>query len=97
MVLGYLQPDEASVTIQDRHLGLRTAIEKKHGELYDRLARSTASDTIDLERVDDSGPVCRCIPGRTSADRRERRQRQQPVRVGVAYDAAFCFYYRRQP
>lgn len=49
MVVGYLRPDE-SVTIQDRHLGLRTAIEQGAGDLYDRLGRS-ATDTIDVERV----------------------------------------------
>jgi cobyrinic acid a,c-diamide synthase len=90
MVLGYLRPD-ASVTIPDRHLGLRTAIEQGQGDLYGRLARS-AEDTVDLVRMEalarsageffegglpTAGPV-----------------RDQPVRVGLAYDAAFCFYYQ---
>ncbi len=90
-VVGYLQPD-ASVTIQDRHLGLRTAIEQRHGDLYDRLARSAAS-TIDLDRVEilarsagefpeEDLPITRTVAG------------PAPVRVGVAYDAAFCFYYQ---
>jgi cobyrinic acid a,c-diamide synthase len=34
------------------------------------------------------------MSGRRSPDHESRRQRQQPVRVGLAYDAAFCFYYQ---
>ncbi len=34
MVVGYLRPD-AEVTIPDRHLGLRTAIEQGRTDLYD--------------------------------------------------------------
>ena len=90
MVLGYLRPD-ASLTIPDRHLGLRTAIEQGHTELYDRLARS-AADTVDLDRVEalarSAGdyPIHAVTPVPIS--------RSSLVRIGVAHDAAFCFYYQ---
>ena len=90
MVLGYLRPDDA-VTIQDRHLGLRTAIEEEAGELYDRLARS-AADTIELERVTTLARSAGAFPGEHLPPARPA-ETQQRVRVGVAYDAAFCFYY----
>ncbi len=90
-VVGYLQPD-ASVTIQDRHLGLRTAIEQGQGDLYDRLARS-AANTIDLDRVEAMARSAGEFPGEDLPITRPVAQRQ-PVRVGVAYDAAFCFYYQ---
>ncbi|MCC2642927.1 MAG: cbiA [Nitrospira sp.] len=90
-VMGYLRSD-SSVTIPDRHLGLRTAIEQGQSDLYERLARS-AAETIDLDRVetlarsageflDDDLPIT--MPA----------EHPQPVRIAVAYDAAFCFYYQ---
>ncbi len=91
MVVGYLRPDE-SVTIQDRHLGLRTAIEQGAGDLYDRLGRS-ATDTIDVERVVALARSAGAVPGEDLPLARLGAARQS-VRVGVAYDAAFCFYYQ---
>lgn len=90
-VVGYLQPD-ASVTIQDRHLGLRTAIEQGQGDLYDRLA-SAAAQTIDLDRVEAMARSAGECPGEDLPITRPAAT-QQPVRVGLAYDAAFCFYYQ---
>ncbi len=89
LVVGYLRPD-ATVTIPDRHLGLRTAIEEGRGDLYDRLARS-AAETVDLARVE---ALARSA-GELTDDLRPSvvPRRLSPVRVGVAYDAAFCFYY----
>jgi len=90
-VVGYLQPD-ASVTIQDRHLGLRTAIEQGQGDLYERLARA-AAQTIDLDRVEALARSAGECPGEDLPITRPAAT-QQPVRVGLAYDAAFCFYYQ---
>lgn len=89
-VVGYLKPDP-SVTIQDRHLGLRTAIEQGQGDLYGRLARSAAA-TVDLDRVE---ALARSAGEFTGDDLPITRPTatQRPVRIGVAYDAAFCFYY----
>lgn len=96
-VVGYLRPDP-TVTVPDRHLGLVTAIEKGSTELYDRLARA-AAETVDLDHVEalaqSAGgfpvlgtpfPVLRSENGTRDAG-------DGLVRVGVAYDAAFCFYY----
>lgn len=90
-VVGYLRPD-AAVTIPDRHLGLRIAIEQGQSDLYDRLAQS-AAETIDLDLVEtlarSAGELCAedmPEPGVTG--------QQRLIRVGVAYDAAFCFYYQ---
>ncbi|MCS6288633.1 MAG: cobyrinate a,c-diamide synthase [Nitrospira sp.] len=91
MVVGYLQPD-TSVTIQDRHLGLRTAIEQGQDDLYDRLARS-AANTVDLGLVEAMARSAGEFPGGALSITRQVAT-QQPVRVGVAYDAAFCFYYQ---
>jgi len=91
-VVGYLRPD-AEVTIPDRHLGLRTALEGSGTGLYAKLGQS-ASETIDLARVEQLAQASPewlvTIPNMpTQRSRRFGRS----VRVGVAYDSAFCFYY----
>ncbi|MGC3976034.1 MAG: cobyrinate a,c-diamide synthase [Nitrospira sp.] len=89
-VVGYLRPD-ASVTIPDRHLGLRTAIEAGSCDLYDRLAQS-AGETIDLDRVEAIARSAEAWFEEGQAS--PAAGRQETVRIGVAYDGAFCFYYQ---
>ena len=82
-----------TVTIPDRHLGLRTAIEQGQADLYARLARA-AADTVDLDRCGSLGSICRMISRMILAEAVSARGGCLPVRIGVAYDAAFCFYYQ---
>jgi len=89
-VMGYLRPD-SSVTIPDRHLGLRTAIEQGQTDLYDRLARS-AADTVDLDRVETLARSAGEFAGDLAAP--ASVSYPSSIRIGVAYDAAFCFYYQ---
>lgn len=91
-VVGYLRSDP-TVAIGDRHLGLVTAVERGSAELYDRLAK-TAAETIDVDRVEalahgagDLAPLPSPPPSRG------RGGVGGSVRIGVAYDPAFCFYY----
>jgi cobyrinic acid a,c-diamide synthase len=95
-VVGYMRPDQA-MTISDRHLGLVTAIEQGTGELYDRLAKA-AAETVDLDRVealaqDVRGEALGVRGKRDSAGQDQNRHTPHRVRIGVAYDQAFCFYY----
>jgi cobyrinic acid a,c-diamide synthase len=92
-VVGYLRWD-TELTIEDRHLGLRTAIEQGGSNLYDKLGR-VASETVDLDKVE--------ALARSAGDLNEasvsptlhasRITLHEPVRIGIAYDPAFCFYY----
>ena len=91
-VVGYLRPDP-EVTITDRHRGLRTALEGSGTDLYAKLGQS-ASETIELARVEQLAQASPDLPitnpGKpTQSSRRVTRS----VRIGVAYDPAFCFYY----
>ncbi|MEP6887589.1 MAG: cobyrinate a,c-diamide synthase [Nitrospirales bacterium] len=89
-VVGYLRPD-STATIPDRHLGLMTAIEQSSKDLYQRLAQA-AMQTVDLDRIEALARSCRELsspPLRTSGSHEQRK-----IRVGVAYDPAFCFYYQ---
>lgn len=91
-VVGYLRPD-SEVTIPDRHLGLRTALEGSGTEWYARLGQ-LASETIDLDRVEQVAQASSEMFF-TNSDRPAENSRPvtRSVRVGVAFDPAFCFYY----
>lgn len=89
-VVGYLKPDP-SVTVSDRHLGLVTAIEQGSTKFYDQLAKA-AAETIDLDRVKALAESAGELPSSSVAPAMTRRT-ERPVRIGVAYDQAFCFYY----
>lgn len=89
VAVGYLRPDPA-VTISDRHLGLVTAMEQGTGELYGRLANA-AEETIDLDRIEALARSCREWP--TVQPQPAARRDARTVRIGVAQDLAFCFYY----
>lgn len=89
-VVGYLRPD-STATIPDRHLGLMTAIEQSSTDLYQRLAQA-ARQTVDLDLIEALARSCGALsslPLRTSGS-----HEQQKIRLGVAYDPAFCFYYQ---
>jgi len=90
-VAGYLKP-ETSFTLADRHLGIATAIEQGSVELYGRLAEA-AGQTVDLsviERIATSAGSLLPVPSAPS----DAVRKEQDVRIGVAYDPAFCFYYQ---
>ncbi|MCA9499737.1 MAG: cobyrinate a,c-diamide synthase [Nitrospira sp.] len=91
-VVGYLRAD-SDVTIPDRHLGLRTALEGSGAELYAKLGQ-LASATIDLVGVEQLAQASPAIlvtsPG---VPVEASRSVSRSVRVGFAFDPAFSFYY----
>ena len=90
VVVGYLRPDQA-MTISDRHLGLVTAMEQGTGTLYDLLAKA-ATEMVDLDRVEALARSCRELPAATPQP--VTRSHSHKIRIGVAQDLAFCFYYQ---
>lgn len=86
-LLGWLPRDE-SISIPERHLGLRSAGENSDagGEL--NAFALIAEKHLDIERIADL--QCRLVL-QNSASRGLKAQ--EPVRIGVARDAAFSFYY----
>ncbi len=91
-VVGYIRPD-SNLTIPDRHLGLRTALEGEDPEFYSRLAQVTMA-TLDLSRIEQ---LAKGSPDWEEPLASEGPRSVEPlgesVRVGVAHDPAFCFYY----
>jgi len=89
-VVGYLRPDQ-TVTLSERHLGLVTAIEQGSLEWYERFQK-IAADTIDLESIERLALSADNL-GTVPSSHFSSKRTQEPVRIGVAYDQAFCFYY----
>ncbi|MBD0305708.1 MAG: cobyrinate a,c-diamide synthase [Nitrospiraceae bacterium] len=86
--VGYL-PVDPTLTVSDRHLGLTTALESGSTDLYDRLAQA-AMRTIELNAIEalaGSAGEPECFSFHPT------RNKQNRITVGVAHDAAFCFYY----
>jgi len=86
--VGYL-PRDASFAIPERHLGLYQAHEALTEDRLDRLAASVESH-IDLDLVLSLSARSR-VP--VAAPRRTE-PREPRARIGIARDAAFCFYYQ---
>ena len=90
IVVGYLRADP-SFEVPDRHLGLVTALEQESIALYDRLATAVV-ETVDLDRVEQLAHSARkrdFFHSPSSA----KAEAGGTIRVGIAYDPAFCFYY----
>ncbi len=93
VVVGYLRPD-SEVTIPDRHLGLQTAIEGKSDDVYTKLGQSV-SETVNLDLVEQIAKSCGELGYADNKKGKNLVRRSKPlVKIGVAYDPAFCFYYR---
>jgi cobyrinic acid a,c-diamide synthase len=89
-VLGAL-PRDASLTIAERHLGLIPSNETEEAAaLIGRIHRWVA-DSLDLDRLLDLAAGA-CAPTPADAPTRPRCA-GTPVRIGIARDAAFGFYY----
>ncbi len=88
-VLGYLKKN-ADLTIPERHLGLIPSVER--GELdpfFDQLA-NLVLETIDLDRLYELAKA----PLLEIKDSQFARREKQAVRIALARDAAFNFYYQ---
>jgi cobyrinic acid a,c-diamide synthase len=86
--IGFL-PRDPTFSIPERHLGLHLADEALTEDWLARLAALVES-RLDLDRVLDLG----AHSATTAAVRREPEWSAPRVRIGVARDAAFCFYYQ---
>ena len=85
--LGYL-PRLPDCTLESRHLGLVTAAEVEDLQEKLRILAVQAEKTMDLDgllELAKAAPIVRCEP--------VELPRFAPVRIAVARDRAFCFYY----
>ena len=92
---GYF-PVEKGIEIPSRHLGLLTA--EEIGDLdaiLDRLGKM-AEDYIDLDLLLRIADEAEPLPERKLSQTEEVKTENagHPVRIGLAWDKAFCFYYQ---
>ena len=87
--LGYL-PKMTDCGLESRHLGLITAEEIDNlSEIFNQFAQQ-AEDSIDLDGI---LTLARTAPA-LAYDALDIPKFNEPVKIGIAMDKAFCFYYR---
>ena len=89
-VLGYL-PKEASIKIPKRHLGLITAKENILEKEFIKTITNLIESYIDLDQL---LKMALPIDNKDFSFAQDKNSSASSVRVGVAYDEAFCFYYQ---
>ena len=100
-VLGYLPEDEA-FHLESRHLGLVTPQELSNLKSQIRKAGEILSETVDLDRILQIASAAEELELPSDAAEEstdtgsagESIRQIPPVRIAIAMDAAFCFYYR---
>ena len=88
-VLGFL-PKDARFEIKSRHLGLFTPADVFDLEQKISLLSETAKKTLNIEKIlkiADNAKKIDCLP-------KTKIEFPQKVKIAVANDRAFCFYYR---
>lgn len=88
-VYGHL-PKEPSVQIHSRHLGLVTADEITDLRCKLQTLAALAEDCIDLDGLQ---ALAESAPALEYEEIKTSRVVDKPVRIGIARDRAFCFYY----
>ncbi len=87
-------PREEGIGLPSRHLGLVTAEEDEDRQRYHRLA-DWVENNLDLEQFLEAVPVLAVTPADDEPSVTSVTSVAQPlVRIGVARDPAFCFYYQ---
>lgn len=88
-VLGFF-PQAKDIAVESRHLGLKLPEEIEGLKAQTKKAAELLTEHISLEKVlaaakQKAEPFSVCIP--------ETKRQKQTVKIGIAKDAAFCFYY----
>ncbi|MGD9849734.1 MAG: cobyrinate a,c-diamide synthase [Nitrospirales bacterium] len=91
-VMGYL-PSNPDVTIPDRHLGLHMADDDSDPAMYRRLGQMAASN-VNLDLVDRCAQSAAAWSHEILSLGTGVVTKPRPMKIGVAGDAAFCFYYQ---
>jgi cobyrinic acid a,c-diamide synthase len=90
-------PRDLELTLPERHLGLAQAEEVLSDSYLDRLS-GLIEKGVDLDQLLKIASECRFQPAGAVAEEGgrpvQKKNRSSPVRLGVAWDEAFSFYYR---
>ena len=93
-VLGYIPEDEA-FRLESRHLGLVTPQELEGLKSQIRKGAQILSESVELDRIFEiAGQVPDLKEEGVQAVRPDHGAPAGTIRIGIAQDEAFCFYYR---
>jgi cobyrinic acid a,c-diamide synthase len=94
-VIGYF-PRELDISIPERHLGLVTSKENRLGKRYIRTLTNLVEKSINLDLLlKQASPIdSKTHRAKTIKISPPNHKKKHKVRIGVALDEAFCFYYR---
>lgn len=91
-VVGYL-PEQKELTLESRHLGLLMPGEVEN--LQDKMKRlaEVLTKTVDMEKILQIGRAACDLRGDTKTEWTGREEIAPTIKIAVAMDEAFCFYY----
>ena len=89
-VLGYLPSDE-ELQVPERHLGLRTLQENDQAANLKKAAIRLATKTLDIKKPIHLFSIRKRKPA--APTRKITRMPFKGIKIGIAQDKAFCFYY----
>ena len=89
-ILGAVGRDDG-VVVRERHLGLTTPGETAESDAIIESARRAVAEGVDIGRLRDIGAAAAALPAPVAPLGRSRRH---DVRIAVARDEAFGFYYQ---
>lgn len=95
-VVGYMPEDEV-FHLESRHLGLVTPQEMENLQEKVRQAGEILAKTVDLELLEEiagEAAVWKADVSEESEKVGNLKSKNDPVRIAVARDEAFCFYYK---
>ena len=95
-VVGYMPEDEV-FHLESRHLGLVTPQEMENLQEKVRQAGEILAKTVDLELLEEiagEAAVWKADVSEESEKTGSLKSQNAPVRIAVARDEAFCFYYK---
>ena len=94
-VIGFF-PRELEISIPERHLGLVTSQENRLGKKYVRTLTRLVEKSINLDLLlKQASPInLKTYIAKTIKSSLSNHKKKYPVRIGVARDEAFCFYYQ---
>nr|WP_294491116.1 cobyrinate a,c-diamide synthase [uncultured Mediterraneibacter sp.] len=98
-IAGYIPEDEA-FHLESRHLGLVTPQERKGLNDQIRQAGRILSETVELDIIREIARSAPELNATAESEKEEvdcsgkKKYSKNPVRIGIAQDEAFCFYYK---
>ena len=92
-VMGYM-PEMKDCSLESRHLGLVTAGEVKNLKgIIERLGKQ-AEETVDIDGIISMAEEAPAFESAGILPAAKKKGGSEPVRIAIAMDRAFCFYYR---